>query len=101
MNEVEKRGNEKSKVLLTITVALVVILAVSNIWLYTKADYWQLRANVWEAFAHSLQMPELHEVETYWKDNHPFGTSYVNYYGNVFNSGYKTAYNVVLTVFLP
>ena len=37
--------------------------------------------------------------EVYWTDNHPMiGSSYVNIYGRIFNSGSTTAYNVVYTV---
>ena len=47
----------------------------------------------------SLKKAQLHRVADRWGDNHPSGNSpYANYYGNIFNSGSKTAYNVVITV---
>jgi len=55
MSEVEKKGIGKSKIGLVISGVLIVILAISSLWLYTRLDYWQERASAWEAFAHILE----------------------------------------------
>ena len=55
MTEVEKKGIEKTKIGLIICVVLVVILAISSVWLYTRIDTLETDKSILEGQVTSLQ----------------------------------------------
>lgn len=108
------------KVGLVVSIALIVVLALFSMWAYSEISNLRGRVNSLETDndnletqvsnlqtdkanlqteVNSLKAPQLHKVEVYWTDNHPwFASPYIDYYGTIFNSGSQTAYSVVLTV---
>jgi hypothetical protein len=52
--------------------------------------------NYLNSYLEYLREPSLYKVEVFWRDN-IFSNS-ISYYGSIFNAGWDTAYNVVITV---
>jgi cell division protein FtsL len=77
----------------------ILMLNAEIIDLQNQADFLRNRIASLEREIDSLKAPQLHEVEVYWEDYHPlFGKPYIRIHGSIFNSGVKTAYNVICTV---
>jgi hypothetical protein len=98
----KKSGSGGLKTGLIVCAVLVVILAISSLWLYTGYDSLQNQVDTLtsdkielQSQVDSLEESQLHMLDDGYIDLFP--EPYVNCYGTVFNSGTKTAYNVVTT----
>lgn len=117
MTQVEKKGSGAIRIGLFVCIGLVVLLAISNLLVYSslqsqinslnvdrinlqseKASL-QTQVTTLQSEVNSLKAAQLHEVNEKWSDNHPlFSSPYISISGAIFNSGTNSASNVMLTV---
>lgn len=113
MTKGAKKGIGKTKIVLLIFAVLIVVLTVSNVWLYLRVNSLQTKCHDLQAAYdnyktthmhsnseyNSLRVAQLHEVnfksEVY---RVLFGTDYVTVNGTIFNSGSDPATNVIFTI---
>lgn len=113
MTEVEEKGIGIAKIGLAVCVALIVILAMSSLWLGIRVVNLQRQANSLQSEVdslttdknnlqneiNSLKASQLHEVNVGWSDHHPwFGSPHISISGAIFNSGTNSASNVIYTI---